>query len=133
MNQKLRVYVAASSKELERAKWAMAQVRALGHDITHDWVRCVEQEGEANPAAATLSQCQKWAWDDLEGVSNADVVWVLMPDQDGFGAGVELGYALSNPYMRIICSGPTRRSIFSALADNCFPNDSDVVEELRYV
>lgn len=129
---KLRVYVAASSRELERAKWAMAQIRAMGHEISHDWVRCVEEEGEANPSAATLDQCEKWAWDDLEGVENADVIWLLMPDAGGFGAGVELGYAIGmDREIRIVASGPTRCSIFTALADACYPNDEDALLEFR--
>jgi hypothetical protein len=119
----MRIYVAASSKELGRAKWAMDAVRKLGHDITHDWVQCVEEEGEANPASASYTQRANWAEDDLCGVQEADVLWLLMPESEGFGAAVELGYALSKPYKRVVVSGCHERTIFTALANACYDND----------
>ncbi len=125
----MKIYVAASSKELERAKAAMAAVEALGHTISHDWVKCVEEEGEANPVSATHTQRANWAEDDLAGVQEADVLWLLMPEDAGFGAGVEFGYALSKPWKRIVVSGAFERSIFPALANACYTDDDAALEQ----
>lgn len=130
----MRIYVAASSNELARAKAAMNALRELGHTITHDWVTEVERVGSANPVDATLDEAAMWADEDLQGVEAAEVVWLLAPERDGFGAGVELGYAIAlgmwdmdKQDLRIVCSGPYQRSIFTSMADALYMSDADAL------
>lgn len=117
----MRVYVAASSKQLDRARAAMAQLRAAGHTVTHDWPTIIEARGTANPLDATDDERWDWAIDDLEGVKAADVLWFLVPAEEGAGAFVELGYALAIK-KPVICSGAYARSIFTAMTV-CYDRD----------
>jgi hypothetical protein len=130
----MRIYVAASSKELDRAKWAINELRALGHTVTHDWPAEVEKVGSANPTDATIDEAASWSIEDLDGVDDAEVLWLLVPEADGFGAGVELGYAIclrdrtfDAPPIHIVCSGPYLRSIFTSLADALYMTDMDAL------
>ena len=120
-----KVYVAASSRELARAEGAIQALRDLGHEVTHDWPRMVRAVGEANPADADDVLRLQWAEEDLLGIRAADTFWLLMPDYGGFGAGVELGYALGNllGYVRVIVSGQHTNSIFTVYADAVYPTD----------
>ncbi len=115
------VYVAASSKELGRAKTVMSMLRNAGHTVTHDWPAIIEARGMANPVDATEDERWDWAIDDLAGVAKADVLWLLVPAENGAGAFVELGYALARK-KPVICSGPFLRSIFTAMAV-CYDSD----------
>lgn len=133
----MRVYVAASSAELSRAKEAMRQLRAAGHQVTQDWVAEIEAVGAANPTGAAKSKRVKWSASCLYGVEQADAIWLLMPETEGFGAAVELGYAIGerrfrmwededgDRKLRIVVSGPSHeRSIFTAMADVAYPTDA---------
>ncbi len=123
-----RVYVAASSKELGRAKAAMALLREYGHEVTHDWVAEVEEVGSANPEHATVADKCRWAKADLDGVRAADLIWLLMPDQGGLGAYWEAGYAQALG-KGLIVSGKHRRSIFTVYA-GCFDSDLEAFDEV---
>lgn len=120
------VYVAGSSAQLDRVKSVMVQLRALGHKVTHDWPSLVEAVGTANPPDAELNQRRAWATEDLDGVYEADVLWLLMPaNEPSFGAGVEFGYALARG-LPIVVSGCHSASIFTALAV-CYDRDDQAL------
>lgn len=128
--QPKQVYVAAASSELQRAEGAIQALRDLGHTVVHDWPAEVRRVGSANPTDAAYVSRRKWAIQDFDGVMSCQVFWLLMPHAEGFGAGVELGYALGMKYPapRIIVSGPYRRSIFTALVTECYPTDVAALE-----
>lgn len=129
----MRVYVAGASREMDRCAAAMALVRELGGTITCDWVEAIRAHGPANEGM-TDEDRRSFATEDLKGVSDADVLWLLAPEGASAGAWTELGFALAlrstrarlDPArpMRIVVSGPaSARSIFSALADEEIPSD----------
>lgn len=121
------IYVAASSKQLWRAKQAMAALRERGYTISHDWVLDVETVGSANPPDASDTDRETWAYADLKGVRTADAVWVLMPAENpSFGAGVEFGVALGCG-IPIIASGCNNTSIFTSLAV-CYDRDDQALD-----
>jgi nucleoside 2-deoxyribosyltransferase len=124
----MRIYVAGSSDQLERVEDAMIALERKGHTICHDWVTPVKQVGEANPPDASLYARLRWARDDLAGVDSAQVLWVLMPSKEGFGAGVELGYAIAKG-IPIVVSGCHTRSIFTAFATECFDRDDQALDQ----
>jgi nucleoside 2-deoxyribosyltransferase len=126
MSRRFKVYVAASSKQMDRASQAMAQLRAAGHEVVHDWPAIIEARGVANPLDATQDERWDWAIDDLQGVKRADVLWLLVPNEEGAGAFVELGYALAlgKP---VIASGVYLRSIFTAMAA-CYDRDDQAFQ-----
>jgi len=128
MAKSFTVYVAASSRELERAEGAIQALKDLGHTVVHDWPALVRAVGSANPRHASDDKRMMWASEDLNGVSDADVFWLLMPNvEGGFGAGVELGYAIAGQGA-IVCSGPVKRSIFTVYADRVYDTDLDALK-----
>lgn len=132
----LRVYVAASSREMDRARAAMTALRMHGVEVTVDWVAAIEAAGAANEGLSDEDR-QRYAREDLDGVCVADVVWLLMPTTPTAGAYVELGYALARREVQddsdctrtpIVISGPGQeRCIFAALADRCVATDADAL------
>ncbi len=112
----LRVYVAASSVEIDRAqRWMLALVEA-GITVTSTWPTVIaQQSGVANPRDADALDRAAWSLADIDEVRAAECVWFLVPDSaSGRGAYFECGvaHALGKP---LIASGDTKQSIFLAL------------------
>jgi hypothetical protein len=125
----VKVYVAGASKEPERVRRAMNAVLAEGWELTHDWLAEIERVGSANDGLTLAQRCDS-ATRDLRAIREADMVWLLAPENDSTGAWVELGYVLglydgcfvSTP--GIVVSGPgSGRSIFCALTE-CVSDDT---------
>lgn len=141
----MKVYVAASSSEMERAKNAIAMLTAIGIECTSRWVATIERVGDANPAEATREDRVQWAQDNLDDIERSDAVWMLAPSPGvmSHGAFFELGFAIAlrnnRAFLegvltpRIVASGGDHRWVFLALADFVEPNDAmglDAVVEL---
>ena len=110
------VYVAASSNDLDRAEQWTTVLRLLGITVTSTWIPEVRAHGGGNPPDATKQERRQWAYNDLCGVEEADILWVLMPPGRSDGAFVELGYALK-ANKTVVTSG-AYTSIFGDLVDN---------------
>lgn len=130
------IYVAASSKEIDRAETMIRKLRENGISVSSTWPEQIRAVGDANPIDATRSQRARWSLICLTEVYKSDVLWLLYPTQPTAGAWVELGFALccafggdpeelSKPYSdrrvlggpkRVITSGiSSQRSIFPAI------------------
>ncbi len=86
----MKIYVSAGSTEVDRAATFMADLRVLGHDITHDWtvsVRAFQAGGDVDPYHAATA--------DIVGVHAADVLIALVPREPSKGLWVEIGAALA--------------------------------------
>lgn len=119
----MKIYVAASSQEIERAR----QVTQWLHEfstrlepgeeliLTHDWVQIIDERGDANPVDAGFTERYQYAMADLVGVRNADVLWLLLPDAEKHSVGCywEAGYADALGKDIIISGGEPLRSIFT--------------------
>lgn len=125
----MKIYVAGSSDQLERVEDMMNTLETLGFTITHDWTTSVRLVGKANPPDASLYARLKWGRDDLAGVSDADVLVLLMPLEGGFGAAVELGYAIAKG-IPVYAAGVCSRSIFTAFGQ-CFDHDDQLVDYFK--
>lgn len=88
---KAKIYVACSSREIDRAERAMASIRAAGGEVTFDWTADVRTYGSKAPDATTGMRC---ATADLAGVETANVVLVL-DGEYSYGRIVEHGAALA--------------------------------------
>ena len=111
----MKVYVAASSDELPRAKLWMARLREAGITVTSTWPTTIESVGSANRAGVEPEQRRVWARSDLVDLDEADWFWLLVPTMSpGRGAYVELGVAWAER-KHIISSGNTTQSIFCSL------------------
>lgn len=127
----MRVYVAGSSKELDRVAWNIKRLTDAGMDITHDWSKQVAlANGKANPVT-TESQRKKWSKDDYKGVATCDFLWLLLPSGHlSPGAFFEFGvaYALGVP---VVISGDNMySSIFTSLARARYTHD---IQAFRYL
>lgn len=133
MGNKLAVYVAGASAEVERASEVIERIRALGLVVTHDWTRSVREHRSAGYRDVDLDHERQAmiASEDLDAVRRADVLLLLAPESPTIGAWVELGCALNLANMTIFVSGPaSRQSIFTSLADWIFTDDDAAVQAL---
>ena len=119
----MRIYIAGSSDELDRASKWIEMLRVSGLDVTHDWPAMVRDVGEGNPKGATSEDRRGWATSCVEAVRDANLLWLLMPIKTSFGAFSELGIAIERQ-TPIVVSGPLlHRSIFTDLADRVYADD----------
>lgn len=88
----MKLYIAGSSEEIERAEAWIARARAAGFGITTDWPAIMRARPEASATEADLDDA---ADRDLAGVADADYVWLLVPSaaQPSQGCWYEAGYA----------------------------------------
>jgi hypothetical protein len=136
----MKVYIAGSSREIERARSAMAAVRVMGHIITHDWTADLDAVGRPDHELSR-EECQPYAIRDLEAVASAEVFLFLHPVTESTGAWTELGYALRCRNDRYVLGRPPprptiivaggRRGIFWSLADYNVVDDTAALELLR--
>lgn len=131
----MKVYVAAYSMELDRARFWMGKLRAAGHEIALDWTIQVEQARVADQPdwALPIAERVKIAETDYLAAWGSDLVWTLLPQYSGAGVHSELGIGLASrnttgPVRHVVCSGAWRRNVFSALADRVFDTDEAAFE-----
>lgn len=111
-----KVYVAGSSKELERCSNWIEQLQQEGIEVTYNWVPAVTRELSGEEVYRDF-QLRSFARNDLRGVDEANLVWLLAPTTSHTrGAWVEMGYALALG-RRIVVSPPVSTSgmIFARL------------------
>lgn len=127
-----RIYVAGASSEIGLVIEVMRSLREGGFEITYDWTDAVAKFGSAG---AELSEEDRRAQANkaINGVLNADILWLLVPDRAvTFGAWIEYGAALAqrgqptpsrsfyegdSPFVIISCGAGC---IFALLADKRF-------------
>jgi nucleoside 2-deoxyribosyltransferase len=126
------IYVAGSSKEIERARVWMAMLREAGWNVTSTWPEVIgdEGKGEANPKDASWEQWRHWAETDRDQVSDAHVLWLLSPREKSEGAFWEMGFA-HGLRRHVVISGAICNSIFCATADRKFDRDDEAFEYLQ--
>jgi hypothetical protein len=131
------IYHPGASSEIDMIEKQNAALMAAGWTITFDWTASVRKAGGGSPDDKDVRRSAALA--DLEGILAADVVWVSQPDERSTSTGVwiELGYALAKREYKngafgpkIIVSGPSRKCIFSDLADYRFETHE---EALRFI
>lgn len=126
---KARVYVAGASRELDRVKAMVAKLEASGLvEITSRWFDAVEAWGVGRDAELTDDQARGHALADLQGVSEAELIWFLWPQNHSAGAFVEFGYALSLKNNTVLVSGEHSACIFTRLADFRSTTDENALE-----
>lgn len=130
----LRVYVAGASVErAERAIPAIRMLREAGVAITHDWtVDIDEAAGAANSDADVPEEVRhRCAMEDARGVSTADYVLLLAPNERGSsGAWVELGLAIGLGVPVLVAGPKNGRTIFTSLAAARFATDAEAIQHV---
>jgi hypothetical protein len=128
--EEVKIYVCGGSSELDLVAGYMRKLRDAGHEITKDWVATIRATGDANPRTATHKQRLRWSGDDLAGIEDARLVWVILPVKTSFGCAFEAGYAIGHGYV-VIMSGDWRRTIFSSQALARFNEHDHALEWIR--
>ena len=131
VDRKLRVYVAGSSAETERAVRCMNWLRDHGIVVTSSWPEVIATVGIANPRNAPRDDRATWTQTDLAEVQTADVLWLLAPNTPTRGAWIEYGFALAVGRM-VVASGDTKQTIFTAIGDE-YGTDAEALEALLVV
>lgn len=130
----MKIYVAASSNEISRAKFWIQRLREHGFHVTSTWPEVVAEVGDANPRDAGDLHRALWAQTDLDQVAHSDVLWFLVGNSKG--AFVEYGYfhakRTNGEARHLISSGDTKSSIFTALGRE-FSQDYDAFSWLLNV
>ena len=133
----MKIYIAGASAQIELIESFIANVRAAGHAITFDWTVKVREAGDASPD--DLSVRRDAAEADRKGVADSELTWIVQPDVGSLstGAWVELGIALGLKLARprtdvlvppmLVVSGPSRKCIFSDLADFRFETHEEAL------
>lgn len=133
----MRAYVAASSREIPRARAAMDALRAAGVRITHDWIPSVEAAFAAGITEAKADDARAYeaASADMRGVVTADVLVFLAPTDTSKMAWSELGAALALGIPCVVAHDDEERrkqSIVTRLAGvHCA--DADIVDAVRAI
>jgi hypothetical protein len=111
----MKVYIATSFVQKELAqKWRDALIKE-GIEISHDWTVVENPFSDRGELGVPIELQREWAEDDLAGVVNADVVWVLAPHTGGCGCWIEMGVGIES-HRTVIVSG-FRRTIFTSMVD----------------
>lgn len=123
----VKVYVATAFTQVELARTWMDALRQHGITISHDWSE-FEKENKQGELNQPLEDQYKFSRNDLQGVADADIVWLLSPAAGGTGCWVEYGYALAlgKP---VIVSG-SRRSIFVTQSTAFHVEHLDALKEI---
>lgn len=122
-----RVYVAASSHELDRVEQVQSAIRAAGMIITHDWCAAIRYSGQcgANVHDDVAAQIART---DLDGVAAADVCIFLAPSDTSKMAWLELGFAMANGTPCIVAHDDEAKRKQSIALRLCVPcADADIV------
>lgn len=92
----MKLYLAASSREADRVRRAQLAIRERGWLLTLDWLTELESNLARGVRDADLSRedQRRHAQADLDAIREADVVWLLAPQEPTKGAWTELGFAL---------------------------------------
>jgi hypothetical protein len=135
----LTVYVAGAWVEKkERAEKWIARLREAGVRITYDWTVDEIPSTPVTDAELPPGERLKRAAADFDGVFNAELVWLLAPNERGAsGAWTEFGVALASKAMDgtfVIASGArAERTIFTSLATATFKTDEEAFEYILKV
>ena len=127
----MKIYLAASSADIDRAKHWRDRLVDAGIEVTSTWITNVEKVGAANPRDATREQRAEWMRGCFREVSSSDVLWFLVPplDKPTRGAWMEFDYALEH-VQDVFASGDTLQSIACALADDEYATDEEAFAAL---
>jgi hypothetical protein len=128
----MKIYVAASSREIDRAEAAMAYDRGRGHTIGFDWTVDMRKNAVPDRDLDAVS-ARKYALKDMDGIAASDALLFLSPVQPTKGAWWELGFAHGRNKIVVVSYllNAPRQCIFEGLETVCFDGDEAAVHMLE--
>lgn len=114
----MKVYIATRFDCWRNASRARDQLLLAGHVVTSRWIDVArELDGVCEAVPIGDPRRAANAQMDLDDLSEAEAILVLVPISGGTGMWLELGYALGTG-KRVVMAGPAReRTIFADLSD----------------
>jgi hypothetical protein len=145
MTAPLRVYVAGSSRDLERAERVIVELRAIpGVEVPVDWPANMRRHGP--DSGLSVEDRVRFAEEDAAGAYFADAFVLLRPTEDtpSVGAWVELGISIGAAFARLrsgnrapfgIVAGRGTECIFDALVSSksIVDTDDEAIEIVRFI
>lgn len=128
-----KIYISAASTpdQIGRVATWTRRLKESNVEVVSTWPEVVAAAGGiGNPRDATPRQRRQRSWIDLAEVSSADALWFMVPPAGVYtrGAWGELTWAHSDR-IRIVSSGDTKQSIFTALGEE-YETDEEAFDAL---
>lgn len=125
----MRVYLAGSSQEKDRASARKVELAREGHEVVSTWHDLEYEPGSDRDETATRRfaiavRC-------IDELRSADVVWLLAPSTFSIGAWVELGVAIQAGKPLIVSGAGAHDTAFTELADACCLLDDEAFDALE--
>jgi len=128
----MRVFVAGSSKELERAERFIARVNAIhGLEVAYDWPAIIRaHDGQAN--GLTHEESYGLSLREIESIESAQALVLLLPapGNESIGMWVELGLCRNSCGFIAFSGDNPERTIFYGMAEKLTKNDDEALEWL---
>lgn len=121
----MKIYIAASSKEIDRACRIMQSLRAMGHEITEDWTERMRRVGVPD-AEVSFEILNEARIANEEGILACDA-FVFLAGPASFGTGYETCYALQDDLARRDAGFPCKLLVLVGAVTNCFHTVFDYV------
>ena len=109
----MKVYVAGKFEDRFEIRTVMNRLRAVGHEVTHDWTYEDPGDLQGDALASFLTHC---AEADMNGVLEADIL-VLINHKLAFGAAAEMGMAIAWGKVVYVVGPEIRDNIFFHLKE----------------
>lgn len=91
----MKIYVAGKTHDIRTVRTVQKLAVNLGHEITHDWTKAVEENGgPANERGVPVQAQAQYAQGDAAGVYRADLV-IVCGHPNLCGTLIEMGMALA--------------------------------------
>lgn len=124
----MNLYLASPYANASTVKFWIARLREKGVVITHDWTPSDDPHTHLPELELAIVRQHEIASEDLKGVDDAEVVWVISAPTGGTGCWIEMGYAFARGKL-VVLSGP-RRTIFTSRADCVFESHEAAFEHI---
>ena len=136
----LKIYVAASSKEMDRAQKAMDWVKTTwGLELAHDWVADIKQRAERGLTDddLTMEEAARFVGADINAILQSNVLWLLLPTTPTTGAWIEYGIGIvarrlgnaTGTDRYLICSGGAGVPPIFTVAANAILDTDEAAKE----
>lgn len=125
----MKIYIAASSREVDRVRRAQELAVRWGWKLTLDWLTPMEANRARGVSDTDLTASHQAiiALEDLAAIESSDLVWLLSPREPTIGAWWEASHASAKGIPVVVsgCTAKTLPSIFVAVLPTV-PRDEDV-------
>ena len=127
----MRVYVACSSKEIERAERAIDRLRGNRVEVTHDWTVPMRAHGLVDAVLTDEVLLPELRADMVRGVGRAEkVLYLASAANFGQGRFVELGGAFLTGVEIYVAGDVTGEPWARALGNRFYATDEDALVAL---